>query len=457
MKTMFKKTLLAVALAGVGASANAAVVAQVATDYSRQALSAAVAADAVTTTYTVTLKAEYKNDDVVTIKFSSPLRSAYTAPASVIAAGAGKAIVTLGLLSQTADTLTYRVTDVNKAAGNSTIDTVLTFTNVEFTAGGLLGTKEITATYSAQTATGGFVLDAGKDNSKKVLAAVDQFEVEVDQAFDALITLPDRIALAAGNKDLETLFTDGGATLRATPAVFGSVKHTLEGDFSWIKDSDAAPGLQPFADVVVAPATCVVQGSESSATKLVFACSTAAAPLTVGFDIAENTLNAGVPTAAATAAGKAQLLKSTKFTLTSDVTYTGPAGTFNALNKVDAGKWSVDGTNVDVPYLAAGTIGEKTFSFIVNVTNKSNKAGNVFFDLYKEDGTAIVQNQSAGSVAPNAILRVGSEMNKKLAGFNGRFSAKVFVEVPAGDAEVYSAYTDGDTDERAIVINTSNE
>jgi len=455
---MFKKTLLAVALAGVGASAQAAVVAQVATDYSRQALSAAAPADAVTTTFTVTLKAEYKNDDVVTIKFSSPFATAYTAPASIVATGAAnKAIVTLGLLSKTADTVTYRVTDVAKSpTATSTIDTVLTLTDVQFTTGGLLGTKEITASYSAQTATGGFALDEGKDNSKKVLAAVDQFEVEVDQPFKGLITLPDRVALAGGAEALETLFTNDGATLRAPAAVFGSVKHTLEGDFSWIKDSNSSAGLQPHPDVVVLPATCALSATETTTSKLVVSCSTVA-PLTVDFDIAENTLQAGVPVATATAANKAQILKSTKYTLTSDVVYTGPSGTFNALNKADAGQWTVDGTNVDVPYLAAGVLGEKTFSFVVNVTNKSNKAGNVFFDLYKEDGSVIVQNQSAGSVAPNAILRVGSEMNKKLTDFNGRFSAKVFVEVPAGEAEVYSAYVDTETSERAIVINTSNE
>lgn len=337
MKTMFKKTLLAVALAGVGASANAATVAQTADDYSKQYVASLAATDSVTANFTVTLAAEYKNDDVVTIKFSSPLRSAYTAPASVVAtSGGGLAIVTLGLLSQTSDTLTYRVTDVNKTAGNSTIGTVLTFTNVSFNASTLLSVADIKATYSAKTATGNFDLDSGANNTKKVLAAVDQFKSSVTTKLEGLIELPARTALKAGSSvNLASSFTTT-APLRSA-VTFTDVTYTLEGDFSWIKDTNAGAGLQAAAGVVTIPGTCTYTDADSSATKLVFVCDDSAG-LTVAFNPVPNTAAAGVPAATATAAGVAQTLKATKYALSAKVAYSAPAGSLTTLSAADAGE-----------------------------------------------------------------------------------------------------------------------
>lgn len=454
MKTMFKKTLLAVALAGVGASAQAAVVTQTATDYSRQAVIAKAATAAVTTDFTVDLKAEYKNDDVVTIEFSSPLRTGYTAPASIVAGNAaGKAVVTLGLLSQTSTKLTYRVTDVNKVDGNSTIDTNLTFTAVTFTAGGLLA-GDIKATYAAKTATGNFDLDVGDDNVATVLAAKTQFTTKIDTKIAGLIELPGRTTLK-DDENLATTFAEVGGLREAV--TFGSAKFTLEGDFSWIKDTNAAAGLQPAAGVVTVPGTCTYTAADSGATKLVFSCTNAAAGLDVAFDFALNTAAAGVPADAATAATVAQTLKATKYALTTSVAYTVPTGTFATLSSADAGEWKVDGVYVDVPYLLAGTVGDKEFSYVVNVTNNHSQTGNITLDVYKEDGTAVATRVAAGSVGANAIKRLGTDIKSILgADFAGRFSVKIFVEVPAGKAQVYSAYSDVETTERAIVINSTN-
>lgn len=455
MKTMFKKTLLAVALAGVGASANAATVAQTANDYSKQFVSSLAATDSVTASFTVTLAAEYKNDDVVTIKFSSPLRSAYTAPASVVATGAASAIVTLGLLSQTSDTLTYRVTDVNKTAGNSTIGTLLTFNNVSFNASTLLSVADIKATYAAKTATGNFDLDAGANNTKKVLAAVDQFASKVTTQFSGLIELPARTALKTSPAPTNLATTFATTTSLRDPVTFTDVQYTLEGDFSWIKDTNAAAGLQVATGTVVIPATCGYDDADSTKTKLVFTCDDAAG-LTVGFNPVPNTAAAGVPASTATATGVAQTLKATKYALSAKVTYSAPAGTLSTLSAADAGEWKVDGVYVDVPYLLAGKVGEKTFSYVVNVTNNHSQTGNVTLDVYREDGSAIATRVAAGTVAPGAIKRLSTDLKSILGTYEGRFSAKVFVEVPAGKAQVYSAYVDNETSERAIVINSTN-
>lgn len=457
MKTMFKKTLLAVALAGVGASAHAATVAQTANDYSKQYVASLASTDSVTANFTITLAAEYKNDDVVTIKFSSPLRSAYVAPASVVAtSGGGTAIITLGLLSATTDTLTYRVTDVNKTAGNSTIGNVLTFTGVSFNASTLLSVADIKATYSAKTATGNFEIDAGANNTKKILAAADQFVSKVTTQLSGLIELPARTALKVSPAPTNLATSFATTTPLRDAVTFTEVKYTLEGDFSWIKDTNAAAGLQAAAGVVTIPGTCNYEDADSTSTKLVFTCDDSAG-LSVAFNPVPNTAAAGVPAAAATAATVAQTLKATKYALSAVTSYTVPAGTLSTLSAADAGEWKVDGVYVDVPYLLAGTVGEKEFSYVVNVTNNHSQVGNVTLDVYKEDGTAVATRVAAGTVAPNAIKRLGSDIKAILGNdFSGRFSAKVFIEVPAGKAQVYSAYSDVETSERAIVINSTN-
>ncbi|MFN6969847.1 MAG: hypothetical protein ACK4NN_03230 [Rheinheimera sp.] len=419
MKTMFKKTLLAVALAGVGASAQAAVVTQslAAQDYSKQAVAAKAADAAVTATFSVQLKAEYKNDDVITIKFTSPTKTGWTAPASVIAVpddALTDAVVTLGLLSQTSDTLTYRVTDVNKSAGNTTIDNTITFTGVEFTAATLLSVTDIKVTYSAKTATGNFEIDTGKDNTAKILAAVDQFKSTISSKFDALIELPARTSLKAAPAPTSIATTFANDVALREFATIGAVTYTLEGDFSWIKDtSDADVGLTPAPTLFTGlPAQCTNTVATSTTSKLVFSC-TAGTPLSFTFNIAANTAAVGQPASTATAATVAQTLKSTKYALTARVAYTTPTGAFNTLSAADAGEWKVDGVYVDVPYLLAGTVGEKEFSYVVNVTNNHSLSGNVTLDVYKEDGSVVATRVAAGSVAPNAIKRLGTDIKVK--------------------------------------------
>ena len=479
MKTMFKKTLLAVALAGVGASAQAATVAQVFTDYSKQYVAGQTASTALPASFTVALNAEYKNDDVVTFKFSSPLASGYTAPSSIIAAkdatGAAlvladaKAVITLGLLSQTSDTLTYRVTDVNKSFGNSTIGTFLVFNtaaagaskanDVTFAASTLLSVANVSVTYSAKTATGNFDIDTGTDNTKKITAAADQFKAEVTQKIAGSITLPARTALTS-QTHLTSTFTNTATLRNAVATAAGSTTYTLEGDFSWIKDTNAADGLDAAAVFSNLTAGCTYVAASSTTSKLTFTCNSASgAGLGFDFDaaaIAANTAAPGVPASTATAATVAQTLKATKYALTAKTAYTTPTGSFTTLSAVDAGEWKVDGVYVDVPYLLAGKVGEKTFSYVVNVTNNHSQTGNVTLDVYKEDGTAIATRVAAGTVASGAIKRLSTDIKSILGTYEGRFSVKVFVEVPAGKAQVYSAYVDNETSERAIVINSTN-
>lgn len=461
MKVNLNKTVLAMALAGFGGMAHAAVVTQTATDYSKQYIETVAAATVVTADFTVKVSAEYKNDDVITLTFSSPLDAAYVPAASVIAVAntpGTDAVMTLGFLSKTANSVTYRVTDVNKAAGNTTIGNTLTFAGVGFTAGVLNSVTDIKATYAAAAATSGIAIDVATTNTAKVLAAKNQFSLVVTTPKSGLIELPNRTSFKAGDLDVALITTLNEVAPALRQAVtFGAVTYTLDGDFSWIKNTAAVAGLTPAVGVVT-PSVGAFDVAKSSATKLVYS-HNAVTPVTLTFDTVPNTAAAGVPAAAATAVGKAMTLNKTPFTISASVSYTGTAtGEYVVANKEDAGKWLVDGVTVDIPYLIRGQVnGEgKYYGHIVTATNNHSAAGNVTIDLFKEDGTNIVRGLAAGSIAPRQTRGLSGNIVTALGGYEGKFNATVFIEVPAGSAQVYSAYTDPETKERAVVINSSN-
>lgn len=465
MKTMFQKSLVALALAATGFTANAAVLARDTVaydDYSKQGLQTTGADTTVTAKFSVLLKAEYKNDDVVEVKFTSPVSEDWV-PTDLVASmadgsaidviGDAKATVTLGWLETSEDRMTvrYRVTDVNKTFGNTTKDTLLTFTDVTFDTDVLLSVKEIKATYAAKTATGGFALDSAKTNTATILAAVDQLALEVEAVIEGEITLASKRTALTGEEYLDVTLTDDALDLRESVAVGADgYTYTVEGDFSWIKDEATTAGLQ--SDAIVAPADCTYKDLSSTKAKLVFTCDT----VFEGdfLDVAANTANftAGVTPSDA---GKTKILNATKYTLGAVAKWTG--GEYTLLTREAIGSWTVEGATVDVPYLVYGVVGEKDYNIITSVTNLSTAAGKVTIDLYKEDGSEIKTAVDAGTVAAQGQLSVASAIKTALGAYTGKFSVRIFVEVPNGKAEVYSAYVDKETSERAIVINTSNE
>lgn len=470
MKTMFQKSLVALALAATGFSASAAVVKQDATivyaDVAKQYLTSTAAPATVTAKFSIELNAEYKNDDVVEVKFSAPVASSWTASDVIAAKDAigtalvnadGKAVVTLGWLSTSADGLTvrFRVTDVNKAGGNSTKGTFLVFTDVKFATATVLSTKEITATYAATTATGGFPLDSEKTNTAKILAAVDQFTVE-NTKFAGVVALANKRTTLSSQTAGVVDVSDKFVTLRTgAKVVLADVTHTVEGDFSWIKDTATTAGLDTLAgaaatDVLEIPAGCAYQSTKSTKAKLVFVC---ASDLSLGFDTVENAKQTTIGSNPSDV-NKATTLNATKYVVTSNVNYT--TGTFDVQAREAAGEWTVEGVTVDVPYLVYGVNGDKDYNIIATVTNTSAAAGKVTVDLFDATGKGIASAVDAGTVAANGQLNLVTPIKTALGSYVGKFSARIFVEVPANQAEVYTAYQDKETDERAIVINTSN-
>ncbi len=122
---MFKKTLLAatvgvlitpVAMAGDINSQSER------TAWANEALGLAGAGDVVTAgALTAVLNAEFAVNDIVTLAFTGAALDETTVPTTIVAANAGNATVTFGLLNADASSAQFRVTEIDTGPGTTTV------------------------------------------------------------------------------------------------------------------------------------------------------------------------------------------------------------------------------------------------------------------------------------------------------------------------------------------------
>lgn len=497
MKTMFKKTLVAAAVIALSTNAFAAVDlvgTNTAKMYSTQTLDGLTNATVTNTDFVITLGAEYAVGDVITLTFSndaltaSQLKSTITTSTALTANGnagvnASGAQVTLGLLSTTATSATYRVTEVSTAATTvgqkftlftQNVDGT-TVTPVNLSAAKVKAGNGFKVTYAAQTSNG-IVIDASATKSSfQLVWTTDQFAIEVDPEFDAIVDVgADRKKFAGAVTTDAATFTisnkvsqdpDGTGALTAinlaSPVAFDAATLVIKGDFSWVKDTDTSTaGIQADATTLAIPAgQCVVgavAGNSAAVTwaadKVTIECDTNA-----GNDVSgSNTVVVTLDTAQGTVTDP--VIPATDFTYDATIEYATTKSASYA-SGLTAGSWSLNGSSVFVPYMVYGTVGDVAFSQVINVANNSGKAGDIKVDVWAEDGAVLLSNVKVGDATANDVTSIAGKVRDALSaeGFvNGKVSLKVTTNVPADLVEVYSAYTDSASRERAIVNNTSN-
>lgn len=473
MKTMFKKTLVAAALAGLSANAFAAVDVQTSTEpvaYSIQALDVKTAAnatvDVAATAFEIELGAEYAVGDVITFTFSNDALPASQLATTITTAG-GTADVTLGLLSTTATSATYRVTEVSTAL--STIGSkfeIAAGANLSFNAAKLKAGNGFKITYAAQTSNG-ITIDAGTKSSVQLIYIGDQFKVAAKPVFDGVIdvnadrkkfesnTTVDALTLTTTNRTGVDTDGDGADDLNWVAAVgsvaFNKVAYVVKGDFSWVKDTDTdtpeidadASTFKIFdtAPVPAVNANCTLGDVKVDSVK--FECTDAVAHVFT-VDTAQGSVTDPV-------------IPVTSFTYDATVTHTTNKTTSYA-SGLNAGSWTLNGSQVFVPYMVYGTLNNVAYSQVINVSNNSAKVGDIKVDAWKEDGTQVLTNVKVGEAKANTVTSIAGTVRNLLSDagvVNGKVSMKITTNVPGKAVTVYSAYTDVDSRERAIVNNDS--
>ncbi len=466
MSTVFKKTLVAAAvLAFAGASHAATFTAGTEHELTSQYLASTGANHSLAGNVALTLGAEYVINDTITLTFSKPLAVAVTSDLTANAIAGDNAAtppvvarkgITLSVISGGAvgdSTITYRVVNVVNATGDGapgvTNGVVLALPVFQVKKSDL--SSGFTVSFSAKTNTG-LDLDTsgGTARTRSLAKVVNQFTTTAPSINKTIDVNQDRKKFVGGAADatgatfdVSAVFnvatlTTGGAVFARPLATTAGVKHTLTGDFSWVVDNDTTTaGLQPKANVFQQAGTCANAAWTYSATAVSLTCDAVAADTAIRINSEANKV--GV------AASAVPMLPAGSFTATSEVTFTGPAGTLKVQDGVAAGSWSLNGSTVTVPYLVH-QYGK--FSTILNVHNNGNKEGAISLDVWAEDGTVVGTNIAAGTSKPGAVVSVAKAAIDALIakGYDlsktTKYSVRIVTNVPAKDITVNSAYAD---------------
>lgn len=489
MKTIFKKTLVAVALAGLSANAFAAVdtvTDSVAVTYSVERLDNTASTVTIPReNYEITLGAEYAIGDIIKFTFSndaiaaSQYRSTITTSNTLLATGlpdtnSAGATLTLGLLSSDATSVTYRVTEVSAAL--TTVGqkfTIAAGATLAASAAKLKSGSGLTVTYAAQTSNG-VVIDAGSTAKPtfQLVHTATEYTSRVDEKLNATIdveegrllfsnvgahsTTVDRLGVTAAQ--VPGIDTDGTGALPVTnftsPTTLVSVEHVIKGDFSWVVDSTpSTTALNPVdATLAITGCTGATDAGDATwtATSVTFECTNAGA-IDLDFNIVQANTTAGT---------SAKVLPVGKYTYTADVTYNAGAAdkVLNVASGADAGEWTLNGSTVNVPYMVFGTLNGLAYGQIINVANNSSVEGDIVVDVWKEDGSVLLSNVKVATSKANSTTSIAGAIRTALAaeGFtDGKVSLRIVTNAPDNAVSVYSAYVDSMTRERAIVNNDS--
>jgi hypothetical protein len=409
----------------------------------------------------VTLEAEYTQNDTLTFTISgAEFDTAASVPDVTAAIDTGDS-ATLGLLSLTSTSVTFRITAVDDADNDG-----LVFDGGTFTLSGMQldtdtvvdATGDIDITYQALTNTN-VVLDSPTGANSLTVTAIEvvqQLGVALGQAADGIIDVEADRLLFTGTITTDTIV----ATISETTVDIGDITyngstHVLTGSFSWMNTDTTAGVSQGELDAAIAMTgsaddTCTAAINTSS-DEITFTCTDGG-----GNDVE-------VFTVTFTASG--EILPAQSFTHSIDVDYddAGEDGaglnavnsSFDLLTGLDVGAWTLNGSQVSIPYMPYGSV----ITQIIYASNEGGQTGASTLDMTFEDGTS--DTCSLGNIAPGVTALAGM-IRTCVEDSNGTASQKVALvittNVPSSDIEVYSAYnvnTDGGNGDRVTVPNSS--
>jgi hypothetical protein len=429
---MFKKTLVALALTTAAMSANAAVTSATPNVVSLEG--AVGQATIAVPTYTIRLAAEYAVGDTFTITLTGAEFDTTSNPAITFAGFTNNP--TVGLLSKTASTATFRVTAVPSP--------VEVFSGKDFVLNGaLLKTTSVTdaagdikLAYAAKTSTG-LDLDNVGTATSTVVTTKSQLSSSVTTKLNAIIDVEnERKQFTAGN---DTTTTD---TLVVTPAVaaagthdaaYTGATHVIKGDFSWM-ESDGDSGI----DAAELAAAFAATGGADTYTSTI---NTAGDAITVTVaDAGGNTAEAmtGTFTVLGKAVSTAPILPTQSFTVDSTIKYNtaSAVASTKTIASASAGSWTLNGFDEDIVFMPF----DSQYAQSINVSNTGSVAGAITVDI-TAGGKTYTKTLTA-TATPKATTNISQEVKAFAAesGVTGNAHIKVVVNSPKADIAVTGVY-----------------
>lgn len=476
MKTIFKKSLVALALTGAALSAQAVTVTGT-TTYANEGITTLTGTStrltlgaAGTSDVVITLGADVPQNGLIRVNFSVPVAAltAFSTDLSSAAIattndpdGAGPLpAATLQVANYGTDFVVYRVTNADGAKSGSTI----TFDNsLKFISTAVVAAKGVSFTVATETATGS-TIEAAKTEQLVKLKQQVEFSVEssglLSKTIDVATKRTQFTGSAPANTEASLVITEtnnSGDTVDSSEVAYKSQKFTLEGDFSWIKDTNTTTtGIQAADGVIDLTGASGCTLNSLTATVLKVNCDGTVGNKTIKFDLAANA-------ASKPDADVYPVLNATSFSLTGVVDFSNPGGlASNELTPFNAeavGSWKLNGADVTIPYMVYGTVGGKAYNQVIQLTNKSTIEGAIYVDIFDGEGKQIAKNSKLTVTAKaNSVTNLATEIKALVAAakYEGKVSVRVIAEVPSATAQVYAAYQDVATSERAIVVGLKN-
>jgi hypothetical protein len=444
MKQQFRTTLLAAAVAVSCGSAVAGTVSVTKQTHSKEGLTG-VTANQTSNAITYTLGAAYRTGDKITFTFpagslaANSYQNGVSVPA-VDSATPGNAIagLALGLLNSTDDSVTYRVTSVEQpddtpgAGGTAytdrtTIGAVVPLGTVGYKAAAVLAAP-VTVTVTSVTSSGDELDNSTTGRTATVAESKTQFgTATVGTKFDGVVNVSSlRTAFTVGTTDtmswtitnptttgwlnMATVNATNGtiATLYGEPGKMGNVKAT-----QW---STGGTNTFTAADAKLAVAYAGMVTNDT----FTFT------PLT---------------------GTSAVVLEAQKFTTDFVYNYTSAAsqaGTATVGTGVASGEWTLNGANVNIPYMPYSP----NASQIIYVSNAGTQDGDIsvvaFDDKGMEYDLGVIGSAGKKRVTKIAPLITEALLAKGFTG--GKLSLTITVNAPDSDITVYSSYNVGGAD-----------
>jgi hypothetical protein len=431
---MFKKSLVALAL--VTASTGAFAAADIKTGSEANAIDfsiegSASKAEILAGDVEVVLGAEYSIGDILTFTFVGGDLDVATAP-STFTTSTGNAAVTIGLLSSTTGSLTYRITEIDTTGGVTTVAEEIVLTGLEFDRDSVVAGSSVVVTYAAETSTGVTIDASATTSSATIITASNQFSIAASPTeFDAVVDVEaQRLTFeAAATADAASFTTvnDGALTYPATAVTMDIV---LNGNFSFLDEDANTAGIQITGGTIV-PAPTTITDTEITWDAV------AVGAHAITIETANKPAGTVIPTQDYT------------FDVVADYTDHGTAevagtaaaaGMTTVASGSDLGEWVLNGSVVEVPYLP---MGPNTQPFLRH-TNDGSQTGDITLRYMVEgvhtaytDSVTLVEQAAPGvrnllSEIEAALLADGYD--RSAAGF--KVALEITSNVPADDVKV---------------------
>tara|TARA_B100001059_G_scaffold74397_1_gene71971 strand:- start:827 stop:2296 length:1470 start_codon:yes stop_codon:yes gene_type:complete len=481
---LFKKALLATAVFGA-MGAQAATISSTPLKLSAEGVELKVAPTAGKLVFDVVVDKDHPSSSTITLNFDKnvDLTSLLTGGAVTQGVGAGTAfagdvgfnygtgsftfddvVITDGDATKgETDSITFKVNLGNPLTADSAFRIVLGQHDFDTTVTGtnrVLVKGESTVAYVSNKADKTQI----ETGTGVIATEVSQFDFKVDTKLDGLITRDDLTSFIVGNDNAVktdvlkyTFVNDESLGLALTGAV---TRINFDGNFKGVVGTAAPTALSAESTAAVANTGAAIgvltlPTNASSVVNAVLDTVTQTTPGTPIKDTYTNTVDfVNGASSVVDIPVTGDVTASVTVTSVSNGGVTLPTNGYVAYSGVEAGKWAIDATIINVPYLPVNAANTDTF---IHFANETDKEVDVIVTAIDNNGVEYGPMNLGAKLAANTVTKISEPAMDTLFGLNGattKLSVTFNVDADKGDV---TAYAVSQNDKGRTEVSTSQQ